>query len=454
MTKLCIIGAGSTEFTKRIVTDLLLMDEFKSLELSLMDIDPERLKVSEIVINAVAKQLEAKPIITTHLDRNEALKGADFVQTSIQVGGYKPSTVIDFEIPKRYGLRQTIADTLGIGGIMRGLRTIPVLEDICHSIENICPDAIWLQYVNPMAMNMIAIDRIAPQIQAVGLCHSVQGTAEMLANDLGENIDDIEYSCSGINHMAFYTKFEKKILNGENIDLYPRLKKISKKVVEGSLTSSRSLNAEIHGRALSEKVRYEILRRFGYFVTESSEHFSEYVPWFIKQGRDDLIEKYDIPLDEYIDRCEASVKQWKNYANALEKESKLETYKSNEYASEIMKAKVSDKSTIIYGNVSNQENLIPNLPKDCCVEVPCTINKNGIEPQKVQALPFHLVSLIQTNISVQRLTVEAIMNKKRESVYHAAMLDPLTSAQLSIDEIWSLVDELIDAHGDYIPTLN
>ena len=454
MTKLCIIGAGSTEFTKRIVTDLFLMNEFKSLELSLMDIDPERLKVSEIVIKALADQLNADPKITSHLDRNEALKGADFVQTSIQVGGYKPSTVIDFEIPKKYGLRQTIADTLGIGGIMRGLRTIPVLEDICHSIEDICPDAIWLQYVNPMAMNMMAINKIAPEVQAVGLCHSVQGTAEMLANDLGENINDIEYSCSGINHMAFYTKFEKKSLNGENTDLYPKLKKLADKVVNGTYLSSRSQNAEIHGRALSEKVRYEILRRLGYFVTESSEHFSEYVPWFIKQGRDDLIEKYDIPLDEYIDRCEASVKQWKNFANALEKESKLETYKSNEYASEIMKAKVSGESTIIYGNVSNEENLIPNLPKDCCVEVPCIINKNGIEPQKVQALPLHLVSLIQTNISVQRLTVEAIMNKKRESVYHAAMLDPLTSAQLSIDEIWSLVDELIDAHGDYIPTLN
>ena len=454
MTKLCIIGAGSTEFTKRIVTDLLLMNEFKLLELSLMDIDPERLKVSEIVIKALADQLNADPKITLHLDRNEALKGADFVQTSIQVGGYKPSTVIDFEIPKKYGLRQTIADTLGIGGIMRGLRTIPVLQDICHSIENICPDAIWLQYVNPMAMNMMAINKIAPEVQAVGLCHSVQGTAEMLANDLGENIIDIEYSCSGINHMAFYTKFEKKSLNGENIDLYPKLKKLADKVVNGTYLSSRSQNAEIHGRTLSEKVRYEILRKLGYFVTESSEHFSEYVPWFIKQGRDDLIEKYDIPLDEYIDRCEASVKQWKNYANALERESKLETYKSNEYASEIMKAKVSGKSTIIYGNVSNQENLIPNLPKDCCVEVPCIINKNGIEPQKVETLPLHLVSLIQTNISVQKLTVEAIMNRKRESVYHAAMLDPLTSAQLSIDEIWSLVDELIEAHGDYIPTLN
>ena len=454
MTKLCIIGAGSTEFTKRIVTDLLLMEEFKFLELSLMDIDPERLKVSEIVIKALARQLNANPKITSHIDRNEALNGADFVQTSIQVGGYKPSTIIDFEIPKKYGLRQTIADTLGIGGIMRGLRTIPVLEDICHSIEDNCPDAIWLQYVNPMAMNMMAINRIAPETQAVGLCHSVQGTAEMLANDLGENIDNIEYSCSGINHMAFYTKFEKKILNGKNNDLYPRLKKIADRVIDGTYTSSRSQNAEIHGRALSEKVRYEMLRRLGYFVTESSEHFSEYVPWFIKQGREDLIEKYDIPLDEYIDRCEASVKQWKNFARAIEQESKLETYKSNEYASEIMKAKVSGESTIIYGNVSNHENLIPNLPKDCCVEVPCIVNKNGVNPQKVEALPLHLASLIQTNINVQRLTVEAIMNKKRESVYHAAMLDPLTSSQLSTDEIWSLVDELIEAHGDYIPILN
>ncbi len=454
MPKLCIIGAGSTEFTKRIVTDLLLMDDFKSIELSLMDIDGERLKVSEVVIKAIADQLNANPTITSHLDRREALKGAEFVQTTIQVGGFKPSTLIDFEIPKKFGLRQTIADTLGIGGIMRGLRTIPVLESICSDIEEVCPEAIWLQYVNPMAMNMMAINKISPQIQAVGLCHSVQGTAEMLANDLGENIDDIEYNCAGINHMAFYTKFEKKKLNGMNEDLYPKLKKLAEKVVDGSYSSSRSQNAEIHGRTLSEKVRYEMLKRLGFFVTESSEHFSEYVPWFIKQNRPDLIKKFEIPLDEYIDRCKASIEQWENYEKAIVKDSQLETYKSKEYASDIIKAKVNNHPVKIFGNVSNENNLIPNLPFDCCVEVPCIIDEKGIHPQPVEPLPLHLVSLMQTNINVQKLTVEAIINRKKENVYFAAMMDPLTSSNLSTDEIWKLVDELISAHGDYIPKLN
>ena len=228
---------------------------------------------------------------------------------------------------------------------------------------------------------------------------------------------------------------------------------LADKVIDGSHLSSRSQNAEIHGRALSEKVRYEMLIRLGYFVTESSEHFSEYVPWFIKQNRPDLIKKFEIPLDEYIDRCEASIEQWKDYEKAISKESQLETFKSNEYASEIIKAKFIHQPVKIYGNVSNKHNLIPNLPNDCCVEVPCIIDGKGIHPQVVDPLPLHLVSLIQTNINVQKLTVEAIIMRKKENVYHAAMLDPLTSSQLSTDEIWNLVDELILAHGNYIPKL-
>ena len=464
--KLCIIGAGSTEFTTRIVTDLFLIDEFKTIEISLMDIDPQRLKISEIVLKSIAKKLNKKVIISAHLNRKDALKNANFVLTSIQVGGYKPSTIIDFEIPKKYGLHQTIADTLGIGGIMRALRTIPVLEEICNDIDNVCPNAIWMQYVNPMAMNMIAINKIAPHLKSIGLCHSVQGTAEMLANDLGENIDNIVYDCAGINHMAFYTKFEKKSQNGKKENLYPKLKLIAEKIVRGELSSSRSLNPEIHGRALSEKVRYEILKRLGYFVTESSEHFAEYVPWFIKQNRSDLIEKFNIPLDEYIERCKASTKQWNNLEKSINTKTNIETAlngtnihlenlkKSNEYASDIVLATMKNNPNKVYGNVSNKNYLIPNLPDDCCVEVPCIIDKNGIHPEKVKPLPLHLVSLIQTNISVQQLTVDAILNKKRESVYHAAMLDPLTSSQLSTDEIWQLVDEMLEAHGSYIPKLN
>ena len=464
--KLCIIGAGSTEFTTRIVTDLFLIDEFKAIEISLMDIDPKRLKISEIVLKSIARKLDKRVIFSSHLNRKDALKNANFVLTSIQVGGYKPSTVIDFEIPKKYGLHQTIADTLGIGGIMRALRTIPVLEEICMDIDNVCPDAIWMQYVNPMAMNMIAINKIAPHLKTIGLCHSVQGTAEMLANDLGESINNIEYDCAGINHMAFYTKFEKKFKNGKKENLYPKLKIIAEKILNGELSSTRSLNPEIHGRALSEKVRYEILKRLGYFVTESSEHFAEYVPWFIKQNRTDLIEKFKIPLNEYIDRCIASTKQWQNLEKSIDTNSNIEVAlngtnidlekltKSNEYASDIVLANMKNHAVKVYGNVSNKNYLIPNLPNDCCVEVPCIIDKNGIHPEKVEPLPLHLVSLIQTNINVQLLTVDAVLNKKRESVYHAAMLDPLTSSQLSIDEIWQLVNEMLEAHGSYIPKLN
>ena len=290
MTKLTIIGAGSAVFTKNIVTDLLSLDSFKKMEIALQDIDPVRLKASHELLNVISEKLNASPKITSYTDRRESLVGSDFVQTTIQVGGYEPSTVIDFEIPREFGLKQTIADTLGIGGIMRGLRTIPVLLDIAKDIMEVCPKAIWLQYVNPMCANMIAINNSFPEINTVGLCHSVQGTAEMLAKDLGEKVEDIEYLCVGINHMAFYQKFEKKSNDGPNEDLYPRLKIIADKIVNDEKLSSRSekINNE-SDKILHEKVRYEILRRFGYFVTESSEHFAEYVPWFIKQDRQDVI---------------------------------------------------------------------------------------------------------------------------------------------------------------------
>ena len=447
MTKLCIIGAGSTEFTKRIVTDLLLMNEFKSLELSLMDIDPERLKVSEIVIKALADQLNADPKITSHLDRNEALKGADFVQTSIQVGGYKPSTVIDFEIPKKFGLNQTIADTLGIGGIMRSLRTIPVLLNIAEDIEQVCPNALWMQYVNPMCTNMIAINKVFPNIRNIGLCHSVQGTAEMLAEDLQENINNISYQCAGINHMAFFQKFEK-ISTGE--DLYPKLKRLATQILSDEKISSRTKKQEYPGRNLHEKVRYEILKRFGFFVTESSEHFAEYVPWFIKPNKEELIEKYKIPVDEYIFRCEYYSELWNELNKDISIITNEEIKRSHEYASYIIDAIVNNNKFIVYGNVMNN-GLIENLPSNCCVEVPCIVNDKGFYPQKIGRLPEQLSALMRTNINVQILTAEAALTKKREHIYHAAMLDPLTSSHLSIDEIFALTDEMLEAHADYLP---
>ena len=448
MIKLTIIGAGSTVFTKKIVTDLLTLDSFKSMNIALMDINEDRLKTTHELINVVAQKLSAKPTIETFTDRKMALKGADFVQSTIQVGGYKPSTIIDFEIPQQFGLKQTIADTLGIGGIMRGLRTIPVLLDIAKDIMEICPKALWLQYVNPMCANMIAINNSFPEIKTLGLCHSVQGTAEMLASDLSEKIEDIDYLCAGINHMAFYQKFEKK---SNNEDLYPKLKIIAEKIVNDEIVSSRSKKKTLYSdKVLHEKVRYEILKRFGYFVTESSEHFAEYVPWFIKQNRQDVIDKYKIPINEYIDRCEINNRVWEDRENNMTSINSESLKRSNEYASFIMDAITNNNDVTINANIMNNE-YIDNLPSNCCVEVPCLINSKGYHPTKIGKLPEHLAALMRTNINVQILTAEAAITKKREHIYHAALLDPLTGANLTIDEIYSMTDKLIEAHGNYLP---
>ena len=451
MIKLTIIGAGSTVFTKNIVTDLLTLDSFKSMNIALMDINEDRLKTTHELINVVAQKLSAKPTIETFTDRKMALKGADFVQSTIQVGGYKPSTIIDFEIPQQFGLKQTIADTLGIGGIMRGLRTIPVLLDIAKDIMEICPKALWLQYVNPMCANMIAINNSFPEIKTLGLCHSVQGTAEMLASDLSEKIEDIDYLCAGINHMAFYQKFEKK---SNNEDLYPKLKILAEKIVNDEIVSSRSKKKTLYSdKVLHEKVRYEILKRFGYFVTESSEHFAEYVPWFIKQNRQDVIDKYKIPINEYIDRCEINNKVWEDRENNMTSINSESLKRSNEYASFIMDAITNNNDVTINANIMNN-GYIDNLPSNCCVEVPCLINSKGYHPTKIGKLPEHLAALMRTNINVQILTAEAAITKKREHIYHAALLDPLTAANLTIDEIYSMTDKLIEAHGDYLPKFN
>jgi alpha-galactosidase len=434
MTKIAFIGAGSTVFAKNLLGDILSFPELAEATLSLMDIDAERLKTSEIVAHAVAKFFGARPIIEATLDRRRALADADYVISMFQIGGYKPSTVIDFEIPKKYGLRQTIADTLGIGGIMRGLRTIPVFIDICRDMEALCPNATLLQYVNPMAMNCWAISR-ASTIQTIGLCHSVQGTAECLAQDLGLPFDEINYLCAGINHMAFYLRFER---DGE--DLYPRLREVAQRGAFGR-----------RYRQLADKVRYDILQRTGYFVTESSEHFSEYVPWFIRHDRPELLEQYEVPLDEYLRRCEDQIAEWDAAKAAFERgELEITHARSHEYGALIIHSLETGQPRVVYGNVPNR-GLIDNLPQGCCVEVPCLVDKNGLQPTKIGALPPHLAALMQTNINVQALTVEAALTRKREHVYHAAMLDPHTAAELSLDQIWALVDELIAAHGAMLP---
>ncbi len=469
MPKITMIGAGSTVFARNLIGDILSFPDLADSTICLFDIDPARLRDSERVAHTLASSLNVRPTIEATTDRARALDGADYAICMIQVGGYKPATVVDFAIPKRYGLRQTIADTLGIGGIMRGLRTIPVLLEMCREMEQRCPKVTFLQYVNPMAINCWAISR-ASSIKTVGLCHSVQHTIGELAFDLGLPVEAIDYRCAGINHMAFYLRLEH-----QGADLYPRLREL--------------IDA---GRVPAwNQVRYEMFKRLGYFVTESSEHFSEYVPWFIKRDRPDLIEQFNIPLDEYPRRCERQIADWEGMRPALEsgdpqamlryeqaqKEQRLATLAqhdphkaaqlrqqweaahgaaaghSGEYGSLIIHALETGQPRVIYGNVANH-GLIDNLPAGCCVEVPCLVDKNGIQPTHVGALPPHLAGLMQTNINVQALTVEAALTGKREHIYHAAMLDPHTAAELDLDQIWQLVDDLIEAHGAWLPAFH
>lgn len=447
MSKITFVGAGSTVFAKNLLGDILGRPELSDSTISLFDIDEERLATSEIVAGKTAAAVGAQPTIESTTDRRVALDGADHVITMFQIGGYEPSTVIDFEVPKRHGLRQTIADTLGVGGIMRALRTVPVLLDVCADMEELCGDATLLQYVNPMSINMWAINR-ASSVHSVGLCHSVQQTAEQLAGDLGVPNEEVRYRCAGINHMAFYLEFERRTADG-TIDLYPELAAFAAK---GDIPDRGSAERSDGGlNALSDAVRYEMFRRLGYFVTESSEHFAEYVPWFIKSGRDDLIERFGVPLDEYPRRCERQIDGWHELRDSLEDpESELEVTPSVEYGSAIIHAIETGQPTTIYGNVTNNGS-ITNLPDDCVVEVPCLVDHNGVQPTKVGTIPPQLAALMQSNINVQSLTVEAILSGNRDHVYHAAMMDPHTSAELDLDQIWALVDDLMDAHGDYIP---
>ncbi|MFC4454229.1 alpha-glucosidase/alpha-galactosidase [Deinococcus sonorensis] len=432
---IAMIGAGSTVFAKNLLGDILSFPELAHADIRLFDINQERLDVTEQVAHRVAKAAQATPTVTATTDRDRALDGADFVINMIQVGGYQPATVTDFEVPKQFGLRQTIADTLGIGGIMRGLRTIPVLVDMSRDMERLCPDTLHLNYVNPMAMNIWGLSRQSA-IRTVGLCHSVQHTAEELARDLGLPASEIDYLCAGINHMAFYLKFEHQ---GQS--LYPRLM---------DLAESGQVPA-------TNRVRYEMLRRLGYFVTESSEHFSEYVPYFIKRGREDLIERFGVPLDEYPRRCVAQIGGWEELRVKLQNpDEPLEVKRSVEYGSLIIHSMVTGQPRVVYGNVMNSPTvgsgkLISNLPDECCVEVPCLVDRQGVQPTRIGRLPPQLAGLMQTNINVQALTVEALVTGKREHIYHAAMLDPHTSAELDLDQIWALVDALLAQHGAFIP---
>src|SRR5919108_461111 len=438
--KVAFIGAGSTVFMKNIIGDTLQRPALAGATIALMDINPARLEESEIVARKLVKSLGVSAKVETHTDQKKALAGADFVVVAFQIGGYEPATVIDFEVPKRLGLRHTIADTLGVGGIMRGLRTVPHLWKICEDMLEVCPDAVMLQYVNPMAINTWAIAEKYPEIKQVGLCHSVQGTAWELARDLDIPVEEIRYRAAGINHMAFYLKFEHRQPDGSYRDLYPALKR---GYLEGRFPKPSSWNPRC-----PNKVRYEMLMRLGYFVTESSEHFAEYTPWFIKRDRPDLIERFNIPLDEYLRRCERQNVRWHEQEQALLGGAAIAVKRSSEYASRIMAAELSGEAIVVNGNGGNR-GYIDNLPQGACVEVPCLVDHNGVQPVRVGRLPPQLAALMQTNINVQELTVEALVTGRKDHVRHAAMLDPHTAAELSLDEIAALVDDLLAAHEDW-----
>ncbi|MBQ8586262.1 MAG: alpha-glucosidase/alpha-galactosidase [Butyricicoccus sp.] len=431
--KITFMGAGSTIFVKNVLGDSMLCDALKDAEFALYDIDAVRLRESCAIIETLSASLTGgRAKVTTFLgteQRKDALRGADFVINAIQVGGYEPCTVIDFEIPKKYGLRQTIADTLGIGGIFRALRTIPVMQDFADDIMAVCPNAWLLNYTNPMAMLTGYMQRHT-DVKTVGLCHSVQTCTRDLLRGVGmeEYIGNTIEKIAGINHMAWLLELTDKQGN----DLYPEIRRRAKEI-----------NA---ARRHTDMVRYDYIDKLGYYCTESSEHNAEYNPFYLKQGRDDLIEQFNIPLDEYPRRCIRQIAEWNERRDSMLRGEGLEHTRSNEYASRIMEAIVTDVPYKIGGNVINN-GLIPNLPREACVEVPCLVDANGITPTYVGELPLQLAAMNASNIYPQLLTIEAAHTRKKELIYQAAMMDPVTGAQLSTDEIVSLCDDLLAAHA-------
>ena len=432
MEKITFMGAGSTVFAKNVIGDTMCCAPFHDAEFALYDIDAERLEESYIMLNALNQNInEGRATIKKYLgipERREALRDTRFVVDAIQVGGYDPCTIIDFEIPKKYGLRQTIGDSLGIGGIFRALRTIAVLRGFAEDMEAVCPNAWFLNYTNPMAMLSGYMQRYT-NVKTVGLCHSVQTCSETILRGVGmeDKLEGRRELIAGINHMAWLLKIEDK--NGE--DLYPEIRRRAKEK-----------NAkEKHW----DMVRYDYIDKLGYYCTESSEHNAEYKPFYIKPNRDDLIEKFNIPLDEYPRRCVSQIEGWKKQKEELLAGGKIEHTRSREYASYIMEAMVTGVPYKIGGNIINH-GCIENLPADACVEVPCMIDMQGVHPTYVGRLPVQCAAMNMTNINCQLLTIEAAATRDMRHVYQAAMLDPHTGAQLSTDEIVSLCDELRAAH--------
>ena len=432
MAKVTFLGAGSTIFAKNVLGDTMLSPAFHDAEIALYDIDPQRLEESRAMLQTINENCNAgRAQIRAFLgpeQRRSALERANYVENAVQVGGYDPCTIIDFEIPKKYGLRQTIGDSMGIAGMFRALRTYPVLLEFVRDMERVCPDAWFLNYTNPMGMLTGALQRYQ-SVRTVGLCHSVQECTNTLLSGLGMETEGVDYKIAGINHMAWLLEVTR---NGH--DLYPEIRR----------------RAAAVQKPHKDMVRYEILKQFGYYVTESSEHNAEYMPYWIKKGHPELIERFQIPLDEYPRRCEKQIAAWRKQRDELVKNHALTHTRTVEYASYIMEAMETNVPYKIGGNVINR-GMIPNLPPEACVEIPCVVDSAGVTPCYVGRLPEQLAALNRTNINVQLLVIEAAVTQKREYIYYAAMLDPHASAELTIDEIRALCDDLIEAHGSWLP---
>jgi alpha-galactosidase len=426
MTVIAFLGAGSVVFTRELLADILSFDELRDVTLALHDIDAERLETAEAIARQTADQLGCHPMIKTSLDRRRTLEGADFVINSIQVGMHA-ATVRDFEIPAKYGLRQTIADTLGIGGIFRALRTFPVLDGIARDIQELCPDAWLLNYTNPMAMNIGYLAAAAPRLKAVGLCHSVFWTVHDLAELLHVPLDEIDYTGAGVNHQAWLLRFEHR---GES--LYPRLDALLERDPE-----------------LRRRVRMDMYSRLGYFPTETSEHSSEYVPWYLHHDQE--IARLRIPVGDYLQISADNVTEYHTVRAALRNGEKLDlTREATEYAPQVIHSMVTGTMRRIHGNVANH-GLISNLPEGYAVEVPCVVDRLGVRPERVGALPPQCAAINRSFVSVGQLTVQAALTGDKRMVRQAAMVDPNTAATLTVEKIWELCDELTAAHGDLMP---
>ena len=443
MPKITFMGAGSTVFAKNILGDCMCSEPLRDAHLALYDIDGARLRESRMMLDNLNQSINGgRARITAHLgerSRKAALRTADYVVNAIQVGGYDPCTIIDFEVPKKYGLRQTIADTLGIGGLFRSLRTIPVMLDFARDMAEVCPQAWFLNYTNPMCTLTGAMLR-GTSVRTVGLCHSVQGCARGLLGSVGLDADEyprLKWEIAGINHQGWLLS-----ISHDGVDLYPAIKKRAAAILKRERRNGKAGHRDL--------VRLEVMMQFGHYLTESSEHSAEYMPYWIKSSHPELIDEYNIPLDEYPRRCVNQIAGWEKMRDDLVGNARLSHQRTGEYGSRIMEAMETDVPIRVGGNVLNT-GLIANLPRKAAVEVACLVDRNGVQGTCVGDLPEQCAALNRTNINTQLLTVEAALEGRRDAIYQAAMLDPHTAAELTLDQIRSLCDDLIEAHGDWLP---